>query len=166
VSSPRPSDGDFLSLDPASRSAGHPAEAPGVQPAEPTPERRPAANVAAVSAQWGLASLLLCGLVLLMVFLASAIAAVIPISVQVVNFWDTPARIAASVIIIALGVVFTAFSLFAVVFALAGLTWAGARDQPRPLHVAATAVGLLALVCWIVTTVACFFMALGIHNIR
>jgi hypothetical protein len=33
-------------------------------------------------------------------------------------------------------------------------------------HVAATLVGLLGLVCWVGTSISCFFMALGIHNIR
>jgi hypothetical protein len=118
------------------------------------------------TAQWGLASLLLSAVVLVLMPLLTVIATLIPMSVATVHFWGRGALVAASILLVLSGVAMAAVSLFALVFALASWSSARSRRLPQALQVAGTVLGGVALLCWLGYTIGSFFLAVGIHNIR
>jgi hypothetical protein len=118
------------------------------------------------TAQWGLAALLLSAVVLLLMPLMSLIATLIPMSIATVPFWGRSSLVVASILLVVPGIVMTALSLFALIYALTGWSSARTRRRPQALQLCGTVLGGLALLVWVGYTIVSFFMAVGIHNIR
>jgi hypothetical protein len=133
-----------------------------VQAADPANGATPAS----AAAQWGLASMLLSCLVLLLVPLVGIVWTLIPMSIATVSFWDRSAITAASILMMLAVFGLTVLSVFTLIYGLAGWHWAATRKLPRALHVAASVVGIVGLLGWLPVLVITFVTAMSLHNIR
>jgi hypothetical protein len=121
---------------------------------------------ASAAAQWGLASLLLSGLMLLLVPLAGTILTLIPMSIASVSFWDRESITAASILMMVVIFGLTGLSVFTLVYGLAGWYWAATRRLPRALHVVGSVLGITGVLCWVTLLGITFVEAMSLHNIR
>ncbi len=119
----------------------------------PVQSPEPAAHTAA---HWGLASLLLSGVSLLLAPLMILIVLALALNRSEVYSWDTASHVAACVLLIGALFGLGLLGLFALAFALAGLGWARARKLPLALHVPGAVLGFVGLFCWLLVAVAVF----------
>jgi hypothetical protein len=156
-------------MDPAPRNdyslgTSDPAAQPTPPPTAPKPRFKISPN-AWTSSQWGLASILFNGFIVLAMPITTVTFTLIPISIRIVDFWDREAMTAASIMMVAIPAMMIIFSLIGLVFGFSGWFVASARKQPQSLHVAGSLLAILALILWIGTTVVGAVMADGIWNI-
>jgi hypothetical protein len=70
--------------------------------------------------QWGLASVLLNTAFLLCMPLNAIIFTLLPMSIRSVDFWDDDSMVAASIMLLAIPIMMTVFTLLGLVFAVSG----------------------------------------------
>jgi hypothetical protein len=135
-----------------------------VDDAPPKPRFKIGPNAWA-TAQWGLASVLFNAVVLLIMPIASAGYAIVPISIRLVDFWDEDSLVATSILMVVIPAVGTAFTLIGLVFGFSGWFVAASRKQPQALHVAGSLLAILSLIFWVALIVVGAVLADGIWNI-
>ncbi len=113
-------------------------------------------KAAHTAAQWGLASLLVSSVSLLLAPLMILIVLALSLGRSTVEDWDTGSRVAACVLLIGALFGLGLLGLFSLAFALTGLGWARARKLPLVLHVPGAVFGFIGLFCWVLVAVAVF----------
>jgi hypothetical protein len=134
----------------------------------PKPELKPRFKITShawAAGQWGLASLLYNGFMLLCMPMGGLIVTLLPLSIRIVDFWGKTDVTAASVGLVVVPALMTLFTLIGMIFAFSGWSVARSRNQPLALHVAAALISVLALMLWIGLLVICAIMSDGIWNI-
>jgi hypothetical protein len=116
--------------------------------------------------QWGLASVLYSGLLVLLVPLGLAVLLLVPVMATVTPSWDASGRIATTVLVPLALFVFDVLALTGPVLAVAGLRVARAGRHSAVLAGTGLVLGLSAVCGWIMTTVAGVMVVVGIWHFK
>ncbi len=127
------------------------------------PAASPPEDAAAASAQWGMASLVVNG-VLLLAFPLALVALLMVPALEHFMDWDKGDKLLGTVFCLLVVLLLDGLAFFGVVFSLLGVAQARRRKSPRAAHVAAVVLGLAAAAGHLLVSAATVPVLIGVWH--